>query len=112
MVHLSHDTRVFDNSGLIALEQAEDRSITSADVDQRFLAMIFIENVCMVRYTALWTDLTNSVATKTDKYPKTLSEATYLLTHWKHQQLHNRATTPGLELLIRTPSHSSHNSHN
>ncbi len=48
LVHLSHDTRVFDNSGLLALEQAEDGSITSSDIDQRFLAMIFIENACTV----------------------------------------------------------------
>ena len=83
LVHLSHDTRVFDNAGLLALEQADDGNITSTDIDQRFLAMIFIENACTAIYTALWTELTNSVATKTDKYPKTLSEATYLLTHWK-----------------------------
>ena len=87
LVYLSHDTRVFDNSGLLALEQAEDGNITSSDVDQRFLAMIFIENACTVRYTALWTELTNSVATKTDKYPKNTQRgdlSTHALESTKH----------------------------
>jgi len=83
LVHLSHDTKIFDNSGLFALENTKDPNITKTDIDQRFLAIAFIENVCTVRYTALWKELGNSVAMKTDKYPKTLSEATYLLTHWK-----------------------------
>ena len=58
-------------------------NITKTDVDQRFLAIIFVENACTVRYAALWKELSNSVAMKSDQYPKTLSEATYLLTHWK-----------------------------
>ena len=36
LVKLSHDTKVFDNVGLLALEKAQDRNITAADVDQRF----------------------------------------------------------------------------
>ena len=48
-----------------------------------FLAMIYIENENTIRYTALWKELSNSVAMKINNYPKTLSEATYLLTNWK-----------------------------
>ena len=83
LVYLSHDTQVFDKKGVYALELANNPHMSKSDVEQRFLAMIFIENACTVRYTALWKELSNLVAMKMDNYPKTLSEATYLLTHWK-----------------------------
>jgi len=83
LVHLSHDTQVFNNRGLFALELGEDPNIDKSDMEQRFLAMMFVENACTVRYGALLKELSNSVAMKMDKYPKTVSEATYLLTHWK-----------------------------
>ena len=56
--------------------------------------MAFIENACATRYSGLWEDLRNRVAIKLDKYPKTLSEATYLLTHYKSNAVQRRNHGP------------------
>ena len=95
LVHLSNETQVFDNKGLYSLELNDDPNITKIDVEQRFLAMMFVENACTVRYAALWKELSNSTAMKTDKYPKSMTEATYLLTHWKAPATSNYRATGG-----------------
>ncbi len=110
-VQLSNGTQVFDNQRLIALEIGDDPNVTKLDVEQRFLAMMFIENACTVRYAALWKELASSTAMKMDKYPKTMSEATYLLTHWKAPNAHtttnrNLTSVPGMEIL--RPSSASY----
>ena len=80
--------------GLFKVESEQDPHFTQEDVEQRFLAMAFIENACATRYSRLWEDLSNGVAMKLDKYPKTLPEATYLLTHYKSNAVQRRNNGP------------------
>ena len=70
-----------------------DPHVTKYDIEQRFLAGRFVENSCPVRLSVLWKELSNSGALKMDKYPKLLSEATYLLIHWKPPVASNRIVT-------------------
>jgi len=89
LVLLAH-TEVFDVTGLFKVEIDQDPHFTKEDAEQRFLAMAFIENSCTIRFSGLWEELSNGVAMKLDKYPRTLSEATYLLTHYKSGAGHRR----------------------
>jgi hypothetical protein len=83
-------TSVLDHKGLFKIEVDQDPHCTEEDIKERFLAMAFIENACTTRYSGLWAELQNGVAMKLDKYPKSLSEAVYLLTHYKGTQLSRR----------------------
>ena len=82
LINLSH-TKVLDTADLLQVEVKDDPKVTVTDIEQRFLAMAFVENACTIRFSGLREQLSNEVAMKTDKYPKTLAEATYLLTHYK-----------------------------
>ena len=94
LIGLAH-TEVLDAKGLLKVESDQDPHFNVDDVYDRFLAMAFIENACMVRFSSLWTEMQNGVAMKLDKYPKTLSEAVYLLTHYKGTQTTRRNDNEG-----------------
>ena len=89
LIGLAH-TEVLDTKGLLKVETDQDPHCTEEDIQARFLAMAFIENACTTRFSGLWKGLQNGVAMKLDKYPKTLSEAVYLLTHYKGNQIARR----------------------
>ena len=62
---------------------AGQEELTSAEQEDRFLAIIFLKGADPARYSALWTDLQNDMSLATDKYPTTVSRAMHLLTTWR-----------------------------
>ena len=56
---------------------------------QKFLAVALIMNANKAKYEPLWNKLENDLLVGQDSYPKTIGDATHLLTNWKA----NTATT-------------------
>jgi len=62
---------------------------------QKDLAVALIMNANKVKYESLWNKLENDLLVGTDLYPKTIGDATRLLTNWKVITAPNNRQNPG-----------------
>ena len=74
---------VIDLTALLADETTTDPSATKETVMQKFLAVALIMNANKAKYESLWNKLENDLLVGQDSYPRTIGDATHLLTNWK-----------------------------
>jgi hypothetical protein len=67
---------------LVAFEEVP-KGYKAEDLDENFLAIVFLQGADHIRYGALWTTLANDLAMGIDKYPTSVSKAMHMLTTWK-----------------------------
>jgi len=86
---------VVNISSLLIDEQLIDSAATEETTMQKYLAVALIMNANKVKYESLWNKLENDLLVGTDSYPKTLGDATHLLTNWKVITAPNNCQNPG-----------------
>ena len=86
---------IVDLTALLAIEQSADATATKETTMQKFLAVALVMGANKAKYESLWNKLENDLLVGQDTYPKTIGDATHLLTNWK-------PTTP-----IRAPNNPS-----
>ena len=97
------------------IQSASASMLTNAKqtAKQEYLAVAFLLAADRNRYGILIQDLENEFTQGVDKYPKTLTDAYYLLLNWKHdpKYLMNMlgSTEQGVALIIRDVSHWGRN---
>ena len=74
---------VVDLGPLLAAEKTQDSTATKESTMQKFLAVALVMNANKTRYESLWNKLENDLLVGQDSYPKTIGDATHLLTNWK-----------------------------
>jgi hypothetical protein len=74
---------IVDLSSLLAIEKIQDPQATKEATMQKYLAVALVMNANKSKYEALWTKLENDLLVGQDSYPKTIGDATHLLTNWK-----------------------------
>ena len=75
---------VVDISSLLIHEKLNDATATAETTMQKYLAVALIINANKVKYESLWNKLENDLLVGQDLvYPKTIGDATHLLTNWK-----------------------------
>jgi hypothetical protein len=78
--------QVFWSEGLEGEERKGNPTNSEEIVQQKFLAMAFVECADNNRFKGLWKELKNGLTLETDSYPKTLASAVHTLTHWKEMK--------------------------
>jgi hypothetical protein len=74
---------IVDLSSLLAAEQVQNPQATKESTMQKYLAVALVMNANKSKYEALWNKLENDLLVGQDSYPKTIGDATHLLTNWK-----------------------------
>jgi len=92
--HAIFNADVVDLTSLIAAEKIQDSTVTKETVMQKYLAIALIMNANKVKYEPLWNKLENDLLVGQDLYPKTIGDATHLLTNWKASAVPSTPPTP------------------
>ena len=74
---------IVDLTSLLADDQKSSPSATEEMAMQKFLAVALIMSANKIKYESLWNKLENDLLVGQDSYPKTIGDATHLLTNWK-----------------------------
>jgi hypothetical protein len=74
---------IVDLASLLTAERVQNPNATKETAMQKYLAVALIMNANKVKYEALWNKLENDLLVGQDSYPKTIGDATHLLTNWK-----------------------------
>jgi len=85
---------VVDLTSLLATEKIQDSKATKDTVMQICLTIALIMNESKVKYEPLWNKLENALLVGQDSYPKTIGDATHLLTNWKSSAVPSTHPTP------------------
>jgi hypothetical protein len=93
---------IVDLSSLLTAEKLLDPQATKETTMQKYLAVALIMNANKTKYEALWNKLENDLLVGQDSYPKTIGDATHLLTNWK-------ASTAPHPRPTHTPNHPDRN---
>ena len=70
-----------DISSLHIDEKLSDKTATAETTMQKYLAVALIMNANKVKYESLWNKLENDLLVGQYSYPKTIGDATHLLTN-------------------------------
>jgi len=89
------NANVVDISSLLIDEQLTDTTSTAETTMQKYLAVTLIMNANKVKYESLWNKLENGLLVGQDSYPKTIGDATHLLTNWKVSTVPTTRPNPG-----------------
>jgi len=89
------NANVVDISSLLIDEQFIDSAATEETTMQKYLAVALIMNANKVKYESLWNKLENDLLVGQDLYPKTIGDATHLLTNWKANTVPTTRPNPG-----------------
>ena len=87
---------------LVAFEEVP-KGYKAEELDENFLAIVFLQGADHIRYGALWTTLANDLAMGLDKYPTSVSKAMHMLTTWKDP---NKKATATSNINQRNPTAS------
>ena len=74
---------IVDLTSLLADDQKSNPSATEETTMQKFLAVALIMSANKIKHESLWNKLENDLFVGQDSYPKTIRDATHLLTNWK-----------------------------
>ena len=74
---------LLDHTDLLLKERVKSPTITDEEVRQKYVAMAFILNADVKRFSGLWDDLHNNLLKGQDNYPQDMQKAVHMLTHWK-----------------------------
>ena len=67
---------------LVSFEEVP-KGYNAEELDENFLAILFLQGADHIRYGSLWTTLANDLSMGLDKYPTSVSKAMHMLTTWK-----------------------------
>ncbi len=95
---------IVDLSSLLAAEKIQDPQATKETTMQKYLAVALVMNANKSKYEALWNKLENDLLVGQDSYPKTIGDATHLLTNWKASTAPTPRPNPATSNTDRRPS--------
>jgi hypothetical protein len=95
---------IVDLSPLFAAEKIQDPQATKEATMQKYLAVALVMNSNKSKYEALWNKLENDLLVGQDSYPKTIGDATHLLTNWKASTTTTPRPSPATSNTDRRPS--------
>jgi hypothetical protein len=94
---------IVDLSSLLAVEKIQDPQATKENTMQKCLAVALVMNANKSKYEALWNKLENDLLVGQDSHPKTIGDATHLLTNWKASTAPNPRPNPTTTNTDRRP---------